>query len=68
MAQTFNSKLPIVAARYIKQLPVNPTKNSVTKSIEEGPFYPDLLRLCDALTRYNYNVPNNAVSIKAMLN
>jgi uncharacterized membrane protein/thiol-disulfide isomerase/thioredoxin len=61
MAQTFDTKLPFVAYCFVKQLKVKVTQTTLTKSIEENAYYPSLLSLSDALTRFK--IPNNAYEV-----
>ncbi|HTJ12441.1 MAG TPA: vitamin K epoxide reductase family protein [Dinghuibacter sp.] len=52
MAQTFNSRLPDVAAHYVRLLGIKVTQTTLKRDLVENPYYPSLLSLSDTFDRY----------------
>lgn len=53
MTQIFDSNLKNIAGLYIQLLHVRVTTSTVTKDIEENPYYPSLLSLSNTFNRYH---------------
>lgn len=62
MVSSFNTSLSFVAAQYIKLLKLRITGSSIKQSIEENSYYPSLLSLSDAFSKYN--IANDAYEIE----
>lgn len=52
MANSFNTNLSNIAAKYLQQLNIPITATTIKESIEQNPYYPSLYSLSNTFTKY----------------
>ncbi len=52
MANSFNTNLSNIAAKYLQQLNIPITATTIKQSIEQNPYYPSLYSLSNTFTKY----------------